>query len=108
VAGEGNELAPDWPALSQLEGDLVRTLEERGVVRVEYVVAFAPPFDLSIWLGTTTDEQRDSLAGEAAIDILVRELGRKHGLLERIGYISIESVETVIRDYDGSWFHRLR
>lgn len=87
---------------------------DHGVVRVEYAGALIQPVDeprpVSVTLGTGTDAQRDKLAAlphllEAVADVL-RQAGM--GDSERLDGVSVQSEETVRRDYDGSWFYAMR
>src|SRR5437868_1234227 len=91
------------------EREIVRAFTEQGVVRVEPVIAFSPPFDYWLWLGTTTDGERDRLLADASVDARPAELTREHGPDDGAfeGY-NVESQETVDREFEGSWFYRLR
>ncbi|MDR7254019.1 hypothetical protein J2X46_003009 [Nocardioides sp. BE266] len=75
---------------------------------VEYVVAFSEPFDFWVWLGTTTDSEREALGGQPDLDERIRRLAEKRGLGDRYEGVTVESQETVDRDYAGHWFYRLR
>ena len=95
---------------SRMEGirdDLLATLGS-PVARVEFVVAFEEARDRGpwVWLGTRTDEERDALAADDGLASATRETVGRHGL--RVSGVTVESQETVDRDYDGSWFYRLR
>ncbi len=99
---------PDIPRLKAFEAALVKRFALHEVERVEHVVAFLPPFDFSLYLGTTTDERRDALAAIPDLDESIREVAvgiRLHTLYD--GF-TVESQETVDRDYEGSWFYYLR
>ncbi|TCC61007.1 hypothetical protein E0H73_17265 [Kribbella pittospori] len=98
---------PDWPALERLKDELQHEFGDQGVDHVEYVVAFSAPFDFSVWLGTATDAERDALAAEPALDDRVRAAADGCGLAELVRGTTVESKETVDRDY-GGWFYRLR
>lgn len=98
---------PRWQPLHAARGSLIDEFADQGVDHVEYVVALPKP-DLWVWLGTDTDVQRDALAGTSGL------LERVRGVLaERVPGIvvtgvSVESAETVQRDFRGSWFYVLR
>ena len=104
----GPRAQPDWVRLGRLKRAVLRELGGLGVVRVEHTIAFSAPFTFWVWLGTTTDAGRDALATTAGIDGRLRELCREQQLLELFQGFTAESQETVDRDYEGSWFYRLR
>ena len=65
-----------------------------GVTRVEFVASLPRP-DVWVWLGTTTDAERDrlpALLGDALT----------------VAGVTVQSEETVARDHEGSWFYALR
>ena len=83
---------------------------QSGVVRIEYVSAFPTQDDAWVWLGTVSDDERDALAGSDR-DLLseVRRVAQRHGFLAQdISGVTVQSEETVTRDFDGSWFYALR
>ncbi len=99
---------PDLVQLARLADEIVRALAAKGVMRVEHVVAFSPPFDYWLWLGTSTDDERDRLMRDRSIVGLLRDLTQRHGPKATFEGFTVESQETVDRDYEGSWFYRLR
>lgn len=100
---------PDFDQHAQLEREIVQAFTERGVFRVEPVIAFSPPFDYWLWLGTTTDDERDRLRADASVGARLAEMTQTHGPADGVfeGY-TVESQETVDREFEGSWFYRLR
>ena len=108
MAGESGAQTPDWDALTQLKGDLLREFQDAGVDHVEYVVGFIAPFDFWVWLGTATDTERDSLARRSDLSDRVRAAAERRDLATTFEGVTIESKETLDREYEGSWFHRLR
>ena len=61
-----------------------------------------------MWLGTATDAERDGLASSdllVALRDVVRGVGFDPGL---ISGVTVQSEQTVARDYAGSWFYALR
>jgi len=48
--------------LEDAKGRLLTAFGNAGVTRIEYVVGFVEPYEVSVWLGTETDAQRDPLA----------------------------------------------
>jgi hypothetical protein len=99
---------PHWPALERLTKELRREFRDQGVDHVEYVPAFSAPFDVWVWLGTATDAERDALAADRALDDRVRRAADGCGLAELVTGTTVESKQTVDREYDGQWFYRLR
>ena len=80
------------------------------MVRVEYVSAFPSQDDAWVWLGTTTDVERDTLAGSRpGLLSEVRLIAERHGFIaQSVSGVVVQSEETVARDYEGSWFYALR
>lgn len=99
---------PDFAELARLADKIVHALADKGVVRVEHVVAFSPPFDYWLWLGTDTDDERDRLKNDPVVVGLLRDLTRRHGPNATFEGFTVESQQTVDREYEGSWFYRLR
>lgn len=64
-----------------------------------------------IWLVTVTDEEKKGVAerGLLRADVLgaLRESGVRSDRLER-AHITVESQETVDRDYDGNWYYVMK
>jgi hypothetical protein len=82
-----------------------------GVVRMEVIAAFPHLDEFSIWLCTTSDEQRDSLGilnpGLDRVRSILMDAGFTDELLTNLA-TTAQSQETVDRDYEGSWFYALR
>jgi hypothetical protein len=108
VAGEIGREKPDWDALADLENDLRLGFRDVGVDHVEYVVAFIPPFEFSVWLGTSTDAERDSLSRAPDLSHRVQAAAEGRDLGTLFEGVAVESKETLDREYEGSWFYRLR
>lgn len=97
-------------AIERSEPAIISATQSAGVVRVEWTIGFVWPYDVSAWLCTTTDAERDELRDqpfhEAVFEILVgaglpvRDLGQLR--------LTKQSQETVDREYQGSWFYALR
>ncbi len=87
---------------------LLREFADDGVILVEFVVAFSEPFYFAVWLGVPTDRERDAGQRDATVDGRVRRVVAEHGLAELWRGFTIESQETVDRDYEGRWFYRRR
>jgi hypothetical protein len=100
---------PDFDQHADLKREIVQTFAKQGVVRVEPVIAFSPPFDYWLWLGTTTDHERDQLRSNGGVAVRLAELTRLYGPADgAFEGFTVESQETVDREYEGSWFYRLR
>ena len=99
---------PNWLALARLKRGLLREFRSEGVVRVEWVIAFTEPFDFWVWLGTTTDAEREELASLDTLEDRIRRRAERRHLAPLFEGVSVESQETVDREYEGSWFYRLR
>ena len=78
------------------------------MVHVEWVIAFMEPFDFWVWLGTVSDEQRDQLAAQESLEQRIRRRAEKRGLADLYEGVTVESQETVDRNFEGRWFYRLR
>ena len=99
---------PRWTMLNELKPVLIEAFSRDGVVRVEYVSAFPDQDDAWVWLGATTDAERDALASSdllVALRDVVRGVGFDSSL---ISGVTVQSEQTVARDYAGSWFYALR
>ena len=100
---------PDWDQLERIKECLLAALSERGVRRVEFVTAFIEPYDSWVWLGTSTDSERDALLDVHDLLELVSDAIQASGLDHSlITGATSQSQETVDRDYEGSWFYALR
>lgn len=105
---EQKQPKPDWERLERVKESLLREFDPEGVVHARFVVAFSQPFCYSVWLGTSTDQERATLQRDATVDDRIRNVAVKHGMADLYDGFQIESQETVDRDYEGSWFRRLR
>jgi hypothetical protein len=101
---------PRWTLLQEMEPALLQAFRESGVTRIEYVAAFPSQDDAWVWLGTETDAERDALAGsEPQVLSEVRLIAERHGFsAENVSGVTVQSEETVARDFEGSWFYALR
>lgn len=93
-----------------MEPALLQAFGEAGVVRVEYVASFPLQDDAWVWVGTTTDAEREVLAArQPQVLAQVRLIAEHHGFRpEQVRGVTVQSEETVARDFDGSWFYALR
>ena len=98
-----------WAAAERVRGDLLARYAASGVVRVELVVDFEESERRRVWpwLATTTDEERDALMNEPVLAEEANALVARHGLKPG-GGVTVQSEETVARDFDGSWFNAMR
>lgn len=89
---------------------LLRSFGDAGVLRVEYVSAFPSQDDAWVWLGTATDAERDALTdAEPCLLSEARLIAERRGFpaYDASG-VTVQSEETVVRDFEGSWFYALR
>ena len=101
---EGN-----WDQLQKIEEILLIALSDWGVRRVEFVTAFGEPYVSSVWLGTSTDSERDELLDVPDLLGLVHDVLQPSGFeLSLITEATAQSQETVDRDFEGKWFYALR
>ncbi|WP_446219876.1 hypothetical protein [Micromonospora sp. IBHARD004] len=99
---------PRWTRLQSAAPALVAAFGHRGVVRVEYVSAFPRP-EVWVWLGTSTDQEREALkGGPELVGQVLRVLDLKSDEGIAVEGVTVQSEETVSRDYAGSWFYALR
>jgi len=98
---------PDWQAMSRIEAGLLDEFRADRVDRVEFVVSFIEPFQFSVWLGTGSDAERDAVQ-TATIDARIRAVAAREGMDTLYRVCTVESQETIDRDFEGSWFYRLR
>lgn len=100
-----------WAALERARPVLLERLEPYGVVGVQYVVGFVHPFEVWVWLVTSSDAERDGLGDERPF---LNEVGEVLNEVElpvedaNLEGTTVQSQETVDRDYEGSWFYALR
>ena len=89
---------------------LLQAFREWGVAKIEFVAAFPSQDDAWVWLGTATDVERDALAGSVPqVFSEVRLIAERHGFpAEKVSGVTMQSEETVARDFEGSWFYALR
>lgn len=64
--------------------------------------------DVWVWLGTSSDAERDSLATSHGLLGLVRRLLADEVDGIEVSGVTVQSDETVRRDFEGSWFYALR
>jgi hypothetical protein len=94
--------------MQRLDEALLQEFAPQGVIRAEFVIAFSEPFGFWAWLGTETDAQRDALASDPTTEQRVCDLASGHGVGPLYKGFTVESQQTVDREYEGSWFYRLR
>ena len=99
---------PGTAVMDRLREALLREFSEDGVVRVEFVPTFSPPFRFWVWLGTDTDARGEELTRDGTVGERIVEAATRLDLGAPYEGFTITSQETVDRDYEGSWFYRLR
>ena len=80
------------------------TVPAAGLRRIGPVGITAPSW--SCWIVTPTDTERDKLASDAVLLEELRCAGAKAGFAP--DSFTIQSQETVERDFEGSWFYAMR
>lgn len=101
---------PRWFVLQGAKPELLRALGVDGVVRIEFVADAGTP-GIAVWLGLTTDAERDALPGKDPLLARVRDVLRLAGLREDDLAETVtvaQSQETVDREFEGTWFRALR
>lgn len=94
--------------MHEMKPALLEALRESGVTRIEYVTRFPTRDDAWVWLGTATDAERDALS-ESQVLLQVRLIAERLGLSPgKVAGVTVQSEETVARDFAGSWFYALR
>ena len=99
---------PNRRVVKRLEKSLLREFGSQGVRHVEFVIAFSEPFTYWVWLGSATDAEREQLQADASVNERIRAQAANLSIDALYEGWTIESQETVDRDYQGSWFYRLR
>lgn len=98
---------PRWGQLVAARRSLIAEFADRGVEHVEYVASLPDP-EVWVWLGTTSDAERDCLAtSPGLLEQVRRVLADEVDGIELTG-VTVQSDETVRRDFDGRWFYALR
>jgi hypothetical protein len=88
---------------------IVESLSASGVTGVQWFLAFQG--EPVIWLVTATDADKSRVAEQGFFrDIVCRllvEAGLPDVLASRVG-VTVESEETVARDFESNWFYAMR
>ena len=104
----------DLEALVQLsEAEVLRTarqwvavVELKRVGPIETVSASSLTVSWSCWIVTSDDADKKALLGDAAFLEQLQRVAAKAGLAPES--ITVQSQETVDRDFEGSWFYAMR
>lgn len=100
-----------WEVLEKAVPAIIDAFRGDGVNRVEAVAAFPVQSGFGIVLGTRTDAEAGQLRRSPSAAARVRQLLAAAGFQDpEIGglVVTIQSQESVDREYDGSWFNALR
>ncbi len=113
VEGPRNDVRREdnrWPLVPLARQLLVSNLAPDGVVRIEFTAAFPHIDGFGVWLGTTTDEEREALGDNPRYGDVRQALIDCGFTAEQLTDLvtTAPSHETVDRDYEGSWFYALR
>ncbi|MCS5497420.1 hypothetical protein NY547_09245 [Cnuibacter physcomitrellae] len=87
---------------------LVELLADSAVRSVRFVTG---PLPVAVWLVVEDDEEARALRTRSDVDEIVSRALREAGLASRDveGFrVVVQSEETVVRDYEGSWFYAMR
>jgi hypothetical protein len=88
---------------------IVGALAAHGVTDVQWFIAFhGYPV---IWLVTASDDEKAAVAGRGffrpEVVVALSAAGVESDLAQRVS-VTVESQETVDRDFEGSWFYAMR
>lgn len=127
VAVKADDRDLRWEVLERAKPIIGRRLSRYGVVGVEYVAGFPELSGVGVWVIVASDEVRDSLGvpfegvdhpeGSSSQRRLSDELADEVAAILRaeadhltLGEVTgvVQSLETVDRDFDGSWFKAMR
>lgn len=98
---------PRWDMLHAARSAVRAEFAAQGVDRVDYVAALPDP-NVWVWLGTQTDAQRDALVTANDLLVQVRRVLAQEVVGIDITGVTVQSEETVNRDFEGSWFYAMR
>jgi hypothetical protein len=102
---------PRWESLTAAKPHLLSAFEKDGVQSVEFVAAFPEQHSIGVWLRPATDRQAKRLSRASDLHGRVFTALRLGGFApEQLGQISItvQSQETLKRDFGGSSFYATR
>jgi hypothetical protein len=88
---------------------IVAALKRWGVTGLQFFLAFGG--EPVIWLVTSTDAEKNDVANHGFFVGEVRTLLLEAGLAPELATrasVTVESQETVDRDYESSWFSAMR
>lgn len=96
-------------AVEQANRAIVAALQEHGVIDVHWFRAYYG--EPVLWLVTATDLQREAVARSGCFRDVVLPLLGEFGVpsdLLKDACVTVESNETVDRDWNGNWFHAMK
>jgi hypothetical protein len=100
------------PAVNAAIPELVDALNQWGVTRVTWFQAFhGYPV---VWLVTDTDAAKAVVRNHSCFRSTVQDILVANGVDSALAAetalrgVTVESEETVVRDFDGSWFNAMR
>jgi hypothetical protein len=109
--------AEQFAYIGQAKGAVLAQTRQDGIPlhRLEFVVPFVPDdLSLSVWVFFETDDQlrrarREGWSDSVEINLIraLRSAGYPKEWLAMVEF-AFDSHEHVVRDYDGSYFYRLR
>ena len=96
-------------AIARAVPRLVDALGEWGITDVRWFLAFHG--EPVLWLETRTDAEKAAVAARECFTEQVREILTEAGLdadLARRARVTVESAQSVERDFEGSWFYAMK
>jgi hypothetical protein len=104
-------LDPRWHLLDHVKLHLVELFGSDGVTEVRVGAAFPRVNGVDVWLCTSTDDEKDRLRSKT------RHLADVQAVLQGAGFsdvdiakstVTVQSQETVDRNFEGNWFYATR
>ena len=98
------DLEPEVERTEALILEMVRKIVPSARLERIGPIDFDPP-TWSCWIVTSTDAERNALTNDT-------DLNQRLALATKMGFspdgFTFQSEETVVRDYEGSWFYAMR
>jgi hypothetical protein len=102
---------PRWQVLKHVESRLVELFGSDGVTEVRLGAAFPQVNGVDVWLCTLADDEKAHLQAKphrmADVKTVLRNAGFSDVDVAK-STVTVQSQETVDRDFEGSWFYATR
>ena len=97
------------PAVSRVEAEILKALH--GIVPTAELKRIGPlgtddRSSWSCWIVTATDNERDFIKNDSALMTKLWKVSSDAGFAP--DSFTVQSNETVVRDYKGNWFYAMR